>query len=76
MIIELPDKTKVSYKLLSVCEFTSTRKRMSCIFETPDKKIIIMCKGADSIIKDLLSERSINSDELKEIEKHVDEFAE
>lgn len=48
------------YKLLNVCEFNSTRKRMSCIFECPDGKIVLMCKGADSIIKELLSEESVN----------------
>jgi len=59
-----PDETK--YKLLNVCEFNSTRKRMSCIFETPDKEIILMCKGADSIIYDLLTEESKQSEVYKE----------
>lgn len=45
----------LKYKLLNVCEFTSTRKRMSCIFRDPHGKIILMCKGADSIITGLLS---------------------
>ena len=39
------------YQLLNVCEFNSTRKRMSCIFKFPNGQIVLMCKGADSIIK-------------------------
>lgn len=38
------------YKLLNLIEFTSTRKRMTVIVRTEDKKIRVMCKGADSII--------------------------
>ena len=53
----------VKYKLLNICEFNSTRKRMSCIFEQEGTKdIILMCKGADSIIYDLLNERSKKSE--------------
>lgn len=40
----------VKYELLNVIEFTSTRKRMSVIVRSPDGKIIVMTKGADSII--------------------------
>ena len=39
------------YKLLNVIEFDSTRKRMSVIIRTPDGKIMLICKGADSIIE-------------------------
>ena len=39
------------YKLLNVIEFDSTRKRMSVIVRTPEDKIIVICKGADSIIE-------------------------
>jgi magnesium-transporting ATPase (P-type) len=38
------------YELLNVIEFTSSRKRMSVIVRSPENKIIIMTKGADSII--------------------------
>ena len=50
------------YKLLNVCEFTSTRKRMSCIYRDPQDRIVLMCKGADAIVKDRLSEASLSSD--------------
>jgi len=43
------------FELLHVIEFTSLRKRMSVIVRTPEDKILIMCKGADSIIIEKLS---------------------
>jgi phospholipid-transporting ATPase len=38
------------FELLNVLEFNSTRKRMSVIVRTPDKRILLFCKGADSVI--------------------------
>ena len=35
---------------MNVFEFNSDRKRMSVIVRTPDNRIMIVCKGADSII--------------------------
>jgi phospholipid-transporting ATPase len=49
------------YKMLNVCEFTSTRKRMSCIYRDPNGRIILMCKGADAIIQERLSQDSLSS---------------
>lgn len=43
-------KESLKYELLNVIEFTSARKRMSVIVKTPDGRIIIMTKGADSHI--------------------------
>ena len=40
----------VNDELLNVIEFTSERKRMSVIVRAPDDRILIMTKGADSII--------------------------
>ena len=31
-------------------EFSSARKRMTAIVKMPDDRIVVMCKGADSII--------------------------
>lgn len=50
------------YKLLSVCEFSSTRKRMSVILREPDGKILLMCKGADTVITERLTNESKNSE--------------
>lgn len=46
----------IYYQLLNVIEFTSARKRMTVIVRTPDNKIKVMCKGADSIIIPRLSD--------------------
>jgi len=64
----------VGYKLLNICEFNSTRKRMSCIFER-NGQITLMCKGADSIIYELLRDSSKRSLEYEETQRHVDQYA-
>lgn len=38
------------YQVLNTLEFNSTRKRMSAIIRMPDGKIMLFCKGADSMI--------------------------
>ena len=38
------------YEVLNTLEFNSSRKRMSAIVRMPDKRIMLFCKGADSII--------------------------
>ncbi|KAF3938391.1 hypothetical protein ABW19_dt0206281 [Dactylella cylindrospora] len=40
----------VDYQVLNTLEFNSARKRMSAIVRMPDDRIILFCKGADSII--------------------------
>jgi phospholipid-transporting ATPase len=44
------------YELLNVCEFNSTRKRMSAILRYPDRSIRLFCKGADTVILERLSD--------------------
>ena len=39
------------YKLLNLIEFDSTRKRMTVVVRTPEDTILVICKGADSIIE-------------------------
>ncbi|KAF2810295.1 P-type ATPase-like protein [Mytilinidion resinicola] len=39
-----------SYRVLNTLEFNSTRKRMSAIIRMPNGKLMLFCKGADSII--------------------------
>ncbi|KAJ6700921.1 putative PHOSPHOLIPID-TRANSPORTING ATPASE [Salix koriyanagi] len=43
------------FKILNSLEFTSKRKRMSVIVRDEDGQILLLCKGADSIIFDRLS---------------------
>jgi magnesium-transporting ATPase (P-type) len=44
------DGTIKKYKLLHVIEFNSDRKRMSVVVRDADGRVLIVCKGADSII--------------------------
>jgi len=43
------------YLLLRVLEFDSTRKRMSVVVRAPDGKLVLYCKGADSVIYERLA---------------------
>ncbi|KAG1828470.1 Ca-transporting ATPase [Suillus variegatus] len=43
------------YEILNVCEFNSTRKRMSTIVRTPSGSIKLFCKGADTVILERLA---------------------
>ncbi|KAI0645334.1 phospholipid-translocating P-type ATPase [Trametes meyenii] len=48
--------SSLEYEILNVCEFNSTRKRMSTVVRCPDGKIKLFCKGADTVILERLSE--------------------
>ncbi|KAF2839926.1 P-type ATPase-like protein [Patellaria atrata CBS 101060] len=60
-----------AYTVLNTLEFNSSRKRMSAIIRMPDGKIILFCKGADSIIYSRLRRgeqkelRAITADHLE-----------
>src|SRR5450756_2443123 len=43
------------FQILNVCEFDSTRKRMSTVVRGPDGKIKLYCKGADTVIFERLA---------------------
>ena len=43
------------FEILNVCEFNSTRKRMSTVIRGPDGKIKLYCKGADTVIVERLA---------------------
>jgi phospholipid-transporting ATPase len=45
----------VEFEVLNVCEFNSTRKRMSTIVRGPDGRIKLYCKGADTVILERLA---------------------
>lgn len=47
---------------------------MSCIFRDPDGQIIVMTKGADSVITELLTQESIDT-EHQQTQPIVDDFA-
>ena len=66
------------YELLNTLEFDSTRKRMSVIVrDLQTQEIRLICKGADSIIKERLDlTDSANSAFMDTTQKYVDAYAE
>uniref|UniRef100_A0A8C9HIR2 Phospholipid-transporting ATPase n=1 Tax=Piliocolobus tephrosceles TaxID=591936 RepID=A0A8C9HIR2_9PRIM len=52
IVVEM-GKTRV-YQLLTILDFNNVRKRMSVIVQTPEDRIMLFCKGADTIICELL----------------------
>lgn len=63
-----------SYRVLNTLEFNSTRKRMSAIIRMPDNKIILFCKGADSVIYSRLA-RGEQSELRRATAEHLEMFA-
>lgn len=54
--VNVGGETRV-FHLLAVIEFTSARRRMSTVIQTSEGRILLLCKGADSVIVERLSER-------------------
>ncbi|KAK0711228.1 hypothetical protein B0H67DRAFT_555242 [Lasiosphaeris hirsuta] len=71
VIIEVEGK-RLEYELLAVCEFNSTRKRMSTIYRCPDGKVRIYCKGADTVIMERLNDNNPHTDITL---RHLEEYA-
>ena len=68
------DGEEFEYELLAVCEFNSSRKRMSTIFRCPDGAIRCYCKGADTVILERLSkENPIVEATLQHLEEYATE---
>ncbi|KAE8659564.1 putative phospholipid-transporting ATPase 7 [Hibiscus syriacus] len=62
------------FKILNMLEFTSKRKRMTVIVRDEDGQILLLCKGADSIIFDRLSKNGRLYQE--DTSKHLNEYGE
>lgn len=62
------------YQVLNTLEFNSTRKRMSAIIRMPDGKIMLFCKGADSVIYSRLK-RGEQPELRKATAEHLEMFA-
>ena len=60
------------YQILNVCEFNSTRKRMSVLIREPNGKVKLYCKGADSVILERLGKNNTFVDATLH---HLEEFA-
>ncbi|KAF5466412.1 hypothetical protein F2P56_016338 [Juglans regia] len=62
------------YKIMDILNFTSKRKRMSVIVRDEEGQILLLCKGADSIIFDRLSKNGRMYEEVTT--KHLNEYGE
>ncbi|XP_020486231.2 phospholipid-transporting ATPase ID [Labrus bergylta] len=64
---------QVTYELLAVLDFNNVRKRMSVIVRSPEGKLTLFCKGADTIIFERLHP---SCNKLKEVTiRHLNEYA-
>ncbi|KAJ8643386.1 hypothetical protein MRB53_005134 [Persea americana] len=62
------------FKILNLLEFSSKRKRMSVIVQDESGQILLLCKGADSIILERLSKHGRVYEE--ETIRHLNEYGE
>ncbi|CAA7261647.1 unnamed protein product [Cyclocybe aegerita] len=60
------------FEILNVCEFNSTRKRMSTVVRGPDGKIKLYTKGADTVILERLSK---NQPYTEATLSHLEDYA-
>ncbi|QPG77088.1 hypothetical protein FOA43_004487 [Brettanomyces nanus] len=71
---------QTEYQILNILEFNSTRKRMSVIIKVPSAnpdeppKVMLICKGADSVIFSRLSSKN-SSELLEKTAIHLEQFA-
>jgi phospholipid-translocating ATPase len=62
------------YQILNTIEFNSSRKRMSAIVRMPDGRILLFCKGADSVIYSRLK-KGEQAELRKTTAQHLELFA-
>ncbi|XP_021300390.1 putative phospholipid-transporting ATPase 9, partial [Herrania umbratica] len=61
------------YTLLNVLEFNSSRKRMSVIVRDEEGKLLLLCKGADSVMFERLAKNGRDFEE--DTREHINEYA-
>ncbi|XWS68900.1 hypothetical protein CRYUN_Cryun04dG0133400 [Craigia yunnanensis] len=71
--VEMMDKIQdMSYEILNVLEFNSMRKCQSVVCRYPDGRLVLYCKGADTVIYERLAD---GSDDLKKVTReHLEQF--
>ncbi|KAI8601931.1 hypothetical protein EDD21DRAFT_373196 [Dissophora ornata] len=66
-----------AYNILNILEFNSNRKRMSIIVRPPEGGIVLICKGADSVIYERLDkaeeQSKMREDTLVDLERFANE---
>jgi len=60
------------YEVLNICEFNSTRKRMSAVLRCPDGRVRIYCKGADTVILERLAK---DNPFVEATTQHLEDYA-
>ncbi|NWS92553.1 AT8B2 ATPase, partial [Toxostoma redivivum] len=63
----------ITYQLLAILDFNNIRKRMSVIIRSPEGKIRLYCKGADTILLERL--HPVNQDLTSITTDHLNEYA-
>ncbi|XP_071740152.1 phospholipid-transporting ATPase 3-like [Rutidosis leptorrhynchoides] len=64
----------VPYEILNVLEFNSTRKRQSVVCRYKDGRLLLYCKGADSVVYERLRD---GNDEIKKLTRvHMEQYGE
>ncbi|KAJ9554072.1 hypothetical protein OSB04_018117 [Centaurea solstitialis] len=66
-------KVERTFELLNVLEFNSARKRMSVIVRDDNGKLLLLCKGADSVMFDRLAKNGRRFEE--NTKAHVHDYA-
>ncbi|TKY54962.1 putative phospholipid-transporting ATPase 9 [Spatholobus suberectus] len=66
-------KTERSYKLLNILEFSSARKRMSVIVRDEEDKLLLLSKGADSVMFERIAKNGRDFEE--KTKQHISEYA-
>ncbi len=60
------------FQILNVCEFNSTRKRMTTVVRAPDGRIKLYCKGADTVILERLAPSQLYTEKtIAHLEVHA-----
>lgn len=72
--VVLGDQRK--YELLSEMEFSSDRRRMSVILRVEDGSIIMLSKGADSVMAERLAPTTENGSLMDLTNSHLEKFSE
>lgn len=72
MVLQIADQ-EVKVAVLNVIEFTSDRKRMTVVVRMPDKKIKVLCKGADSILLPRLKQSDLIETTWSNLEEYANE---
>ncbi|XP_059643891.1 putative phospholipid-transporting ATPase 9 isoform X2 [Cornus florida] len=66
-------KVERLYKLLNVLEFSSSRKRMSVIVRNEGGRLLLLCKGADSVMFERLAKNGREFEE--QTKEQINEYA-